>query len=102
MNNLYKYHKVKDKQQTYQDDPKGVFSFEDTAISFLCPCGDRVVCVNSPPHEIEFDENNILTITGSIGSTEFTTNKYGYCHFYIKEGIVEICEDSMCCGRELR
>ena len=63
------------------------------AVVFGCPCGEREVYVTKPPHSaIEFDSEGRLTIHASILSP-----RYG-CHFYMREGKVEMCDDSICPG----
>ena len=71
------------------------------ACVFCCPCGEREVYVTSPPHsKIEFDADGLLTIEASIARKRRTDDTPA-CHFWIKNGEVEMCADSTCSGRTL-
>ena len=71
-----------------------------SAVEFRCPCGERVVYVTEPPHKIEFDDDERLTLDGSCGSREqpHLGQPANWCHFFIKGGEVEMCGDAKCPG----
>ena len=83
--------------------PKGqrnVLSWEDAA-HFRCPCDERTVNVQSPPHSISFDDEGLLTLDGSCGSKvneALGRPTKNWCHFWIKAGVPEMCEDAKCPG----
>ena len=69
-------------------------------VVFRCPCDGRQVYIASPPHEIAFDEDGRLTLNGSCGykarpSLDLPAN---WCHFWIKGGTPEMCDDALCPG----
>ena len=72
------------------------------AVIFSCLCGAREVYVTSPPHTIEFDSQSLLTITGSCGyrgKPNLTPPRpKNWCHFFMKKGKIEMCDDSKCPG----
>lgn len=70
------------------------------SIEFLCPCGERVVYVTSPPHTIEFSEDELLTLDGSVGSRERPDlgRPPNWCHFFVRNGVPDICGDALCPG----
>ena len=72
-------------------------------VIFRCPCNERNVYVASPPHEIAFDDDGLLTLTGSCGYAERVDlgRPANWCHFFIKNGEMEMCPDSQCPGSEL-
>ena len=70
----------------------------DGAVIFLCPCGAREVYVTSPPHTIEFDDEGRLTLNGSVGSREREDLPANWCHFWMKGGAAEMCDDAQCPG----
>ena len=71
-------------------------------VVFKCPCVERDVYVASPPHEISFDNEGRLTLDGSVGSREDKSRNRAtnWCHFWIKNGIAKIAEDSQCPGKQ--
>ena len=82
----------------------------DTEAHFRCPCDERTVFITSPPHTIEFDDDGILNIEPSIGFKGVPDPDNpgewkvppNWCHFFIKQGVPDICVDSQCPGRALR
>lgn len=81
------------------NNPGGVLKWHEGVI-FNCPCGERMVYVAEPPHTIIFDSEGALTLNGSVGSHEDKSRnrKSNWCHFFIKEGNVDMCGDSECPG----
>ena len=75
----------------------------DACVLFNCPCGERQVYVTSPPHIITFDEEDILTLDGSCGyrKNEALNRKANWCHFFLKNGYIEMCSDVECPGAKL-
>lgn len=70
-------------------------------IHFGCPCGQRSVNVREQVgHGIEFDEDGLLTIVGSVGShaSEYLRLPANHCHFFVKQGRIEMCADAGCPG----
>jgi len=70
-------------------------------VHFRCPCGRRTVKVTSPPHEIEFDTYGVLTLDGSVGSRaslHLSDGQANWCHFWIRDGVPEMCPDARCPG----
>ena len=76
----------------------GVVLAWDTAVIFLCPCGEREVYCTSPPHGIQWDEQGRLTLEGSVGSRPKGDKPGNWCHFYLMAGKVEMCGDAQCPG----
>ena len=74
--------------------------YNDGAVIFLCPCGSREVYVTSPPHTITFDDDLRLTLDGSVGGAGRWRGD-NLCHFWLKGGEVEMCDDAKCPGRDL-
>ena len=72
----------------------------DRGVIFKCPCGARDMYVASPPHTIKFDEHNALTIHASCGysAKQHPPRPQNWCHFWLKGGEVEMCEDAKCPG----
>ena len=91
-----------------------VLAWENRAVVFLCPCGGREVYVTSPPHTISFPDNQ-LHLDGSVGSRPIAGEKdfrlvhgealhnlpANWCHFFVKDGVYEMCGDAQCPGRNL-
>ncbi len=84
-----------------------VLCWENDAVIFACPCGGREVYVTSPPHTITFSEDGKLTLDGSVGSKEGWKMVRGvgiddlpknWCHFWLKDGEPEMCDDAKCPG----
>ena len=71
-------------------------------IVFPCLCGERTVHVASPPHKITFDDDEVLTLDGSCGYKERKNlgREKNWCHFFLKNGEIEMCSDSKCPGSE--
>ena len=70
---------------------------DHTSVHFTCPCGDREVYVMSPPHTIEFDAEGRLALDGSVGGSGRWKGD-NLCHFLLKGGEVEMCDDAKCPG----
>ena len=72
-------------------------------VAFWCPCGERLVYVSKPPHSvIEFDDDRLLTIKGSIGyKSRRHSDRPKVCHLQITEGRVTIHDDVTCPGSKL-
>ena len=96
--------------------PVLAYGREPSEIVFACPCGGREVYITSPPHTIEFDDAGILvSLGGSVGSrplngphefrmvhgTTLHDLPKNWCHFWIKNGGIEMCSDSKCPGSRL-
>ena len=81
--------------------PGAVVAWSD-GVLFQCPCDERQVYIASPPHTISFDEIGLLTITRSIGyraNPDLTPPRpANWCHFFITQGLVEMCSDAQCPG----
>ena len=71
-------------------------------VVFRCPCNHRQVYVESPPHAITFDAKGVLTLDGSCGYRGKPNMKpprpQNWCHFWLKDGEVEMCSDAKCPG----
>ena len=80
-------------------------------IVFRCPCDERQIYVASPPHKIEFDDEGLLTLDGSVGSRkqlrlpsedmdseDWKHRAKNWCHFWIKGGVLEMCSGTKCPG----
>ena len=67
-------------------------------VAFRCPCDERDVLIASPTHTIAFDEDGILTLSPSCGFKATASRPQNWCHFFIKNGVPEICGDSKCPG----
>ena len=80
--------------------PEGIAVPWSDGVVFKCPCGERDVYVASPPHEITWGEGGTLTLKGSVGSREDKgrSRAPNWCHFFIKGGDVEMCDDAQCPG----
>ena len=78
-------------------DTRDVLQWQN-GIHFRCPCGQRRVYVTEPPHEIKFDAEGLLTITGSCGYAATDEHPANWCHFFIKGGEPEMCGDAQCPG----
>ena len=77
---------------------------EACQVAFWCPCGQRIVYVSKPPHSvIEFDDDGLLTIKGSIGyeSRRHSDRPKVWCHLQITKGRVTIHDDVTCPGGDL-
>ena len=72
-------------------------------VVFRCPCDERQVYISSKIHSISFDEEGLLTLNGSCGYNEKKSlkRKQNWCHFFIKNGEIEMCGDSECPGSKL-
>ena len=81
--------------------PGAVVEWDDGVV-FRCPCGERQVYVRSPLHPISFDPDGALTIDGSIGSNARGDHGTNWCHFYVCNGVAEMCGDAMCPGMQWR
>ena len=70
----------------------------EKGVVFRCPCDFRQVYVISPPHKITFGNGGELTLESSCGSHEDKSNDRpkNWCHFYIKNGVPEMCSDAKC------
>ena len=96
----------KSKNQKYRKPaPTGILDVMDREVhesykthryNFICPCGDRVVSVKCPPHEVTFDERGWMSIKNSCGYSKTKTRPENWCHFSIKNGVPIMHEDSQC------
>ena len=96
-----KYHKLSG--STLPVSGRGVLYWvegDKEAVQFWCPCGHRRVYVTAPPHEIKFDSNGILqSLGGSCGYKANPIRPNNWCHFTIKDGLVDtIHSDAKCPG----
>jgi len=64
---------------------------------FWCPCLERRVVVRTPRHTIAFDQDRRLTLDGSVGGSGRWKGD-NLCHFWMKGGEVEMCDDAKCPG----
>ena len=71
---------------------------QSTAVYFRCPCDRRPVYIESPPHEITFDGQGTMSLDGSCGYKKNDEHPQNWCHFFIKGGDVEMCDDAQCPG----
>ena len=73
-------------------------------VIFRCPCGERDIYVAQPPHTITFDEQDRLTLVGSVGSHEHPNHDpprpQNWCHFHLKDGAAKMCADAKCPGNK--
>ena len=78
---------------------RAVVNFGDGVV-FRCPCDERQAYCSSPPHTITFGEDGALTLAPSVGykARPSLDRPQNWCHFYIKEGIPEMCGDTQCPG----
>jgi len=68
----------------------------------FCPCGEREVYLAN--HKLAFDANDRLTVEPSILNEEWLfldedgeySKRVARCHFFIRDGVAEMCEDSTC------
>ena len=69
-------------------------------ITFMCPCDNLRCYIASPPHTITFDSGGVLTLEPSIGyrARQDLNRPQHWCHFYIRDGHPEMCDDSQCPG----
>ena len=71
-------------------------------VMFRCPCDGRQVYVASPPHTITFGADGVVDIKASCGYKERPSMKpprpANWCHFWINEGVPEMCGDAKCPG----
>ena len=67
-------------------------------VAFQCPCGERQCYVAAPPHTITFDGSNVLTLDPSCGFKARGHLPQNWCHFFLKNGQVEMCSDAKCPG----
>ena len=72
-------------------------------IVYMCPCDNEQRYITSPPHTISFDADGILTLIPSIGykARQNLDRPQNWCHFFIKDGVVEMCSDAQCPGANL-
>lgn len=96
------YHKVEDGRLPAEH-TRGVLHWQETtreAVQFRCPCGERLVYVTSPPHSIRFSKDGrLMSLGGSVGYTARKERPENWCHFTIKDGLVEQMHgDSKCPG----
>ena len=64
-----------------------------------CPCGENVFIVNSPPHNISFDEQGLMSLEKSYMFIKGDNANY-ICHFLMKKGIASMQSDSTCPGKK--
>ncbi|MCY3878615.1 MAG: DUF6527 family protein [Rhodobacteraceae bacterium] len=83
----------------------GIFQYwerdGETAGIMSCKCGRRELYLRS--HEISYDDDGIVTVHPSIIDREWWDNQdgktvRGICHFWLKNGEIEMCGDSTCPG----
>ena len=72
-------------------------------VVFKCPCGERDVYVSQPPHTIDFDDDELMTLDGSVGSRvdDSRDRAANWCHFWIRGGEHEMASDAQCPGGSL-
>ena len=80
--------------------PKGVVQIRiGEKDSYWCACPCRKRSFNLLDHTVNFDEEKVMTVKESIASHENRKKcPDDYCHLYIKDGLVEYCEDATCEG----
>lgn len=98
--NKAKYRKVP--TDTPGPGSREVMEWSDGVV-FMCPCGERQAYVASPPHTITFDSDGVLTLDPSCGyrAKPDLNRPQNWCHFYIKDGHPEMCDDAQCPGAGL-
>ena len=70
------------------------------AVVFSCPCGEREVYATTlEGHEFEWDADLRLTVQGSLGSRPKDGRPLNWCHFFMRDGEVEMCSDAQCGGK---
>ena len=70
-------------------------------VVFQCPCkGRRHIYISKNIHTITFDADGILTLDPSCGYRENKDlgREKNWCHFYLKDGVIEMCDDAECPG----
>ena len=67
-------------------------------VVFRCPCDERQVYIQT--HTITFDAEGVLTLHPSCGYREKDSppRPQNWCHFWLKDGEVEMCGDAKCPG----
>ena len=70
-------------------------------VVFRCPCDHRQMYVASPPHTITFDAEGVLTVNASCGYKGNSQQPQNWCHFWLRDGDVEMCSDAQCPGANL-
>lgn len=69
-------------------------------VLFRCPCDQRV-CYAAENHQITFDDDGVLTLDPSCGYAANSEHPQNWCHFWLRDGKVEMVGDSGCPGRDL-
>ena len=67
-------------------------------IIFRCPCDGRLIAIEQPPHTITVEHNRTITLDGSVGSHARFDRPANWCHFWLKQGRVEMVSDARCPG----
>ena len=94
-----KYHRSEDPESLWGVGGRTVVPWED-GVMFRCPCDERQVYVASPPHRIKFDADGVCDIKSSCGYRKIDNppRPANWCHFFINDGIPEMCGDAKCPG----
>lgn len=75
--------------------PAGEFiQYTPSRAMFQCKCGQRTVCLQSPPHRWEFDSEGRVSVFDSCLKPNLK------CHFLLKDGVITMCSDAECPGAE--
>ena len=92
---------VKCSEQDLVCGSRAVVPWNDGVV-FRCPCDDRQVYIATPPHEIAFDAEGVLTVNQSMGYRAKPNmdppRPQNWCHFHIKQGNPTMCDDAQCPG----
>lgn len=77
----------------------------ETSVMFKCPCGKQVVYVENPPHAFDFDDDDRLSVVGSVGYREGYSKRgefrrKNWCHFSVVDGEAIFHPDAICPGSD--
>ena len=99
------YRKGTESQLGYIGQVSGAVVPIKKGVLFRCPCGDLDFYVAPSTHTITFDEQNKLTLDGSVGSHKHPDHDpplpQNWCHFHIKDGAAVMTADAQCPGNKL-
>ena len=76
--------------------------FWESGLLLTCPCSvKRLISIKSPPFGMSFSNEGVLTVDGSIsgsGYIGFKERPKHWCHFFLKDGQPQMCDDTKCPG----
>ena len=67
-----------------------------------CPCGEREGLLLGDRHAVTFDEDGLCTVHPSLGYEATDEHPANWCHYFIRQGRVEMCGDARCPGAEMQ